>query len=475
MVRRSIRPARASPVVARQRRTAAATLAACSRSGRRCGDLGGGRCWAASSPGTRPICPTSTRRWRRRASRRSPCSPTTARCWRRWATSTAGRWPSPICRRICRAPCSPSRIGASTVTSASIRSASPAPLVRQPARRRRRPGRQHDHPAGGEEPVPDAGAHDQAQGAGTAAGAVAGAPLQQGPDPRDLPQPRLFRRRHLRRRRGVAQVLRPAGDAGQHISGGDAGRPAEGALAAQPAGQPGAGARAAPATCWPTWSTPASSTRRRREAAWRQRDTSLALRRVGPNARYFVDWVMRAGAGFVTAPDQDLTIQTTLDAACSDRRGEGRTDRWTARRRRKADVGQAALVAMTLDGRCARWSAASTTRRARSIGRRRPTVSRVRRSSRSSMPRASRPGFPPTATWSTRRCRSPAGSRRTSPTAISARSAFARQWRSRSTQWRCRWASMPAARTSIDVARRLGITGDMQATPRSRSASAASA
>ena len=66
-------------------------------------------------------------------------------------------------------------------------------------------------------------------------------PVQQGPDPRDLSQSRLFRRRQLWRGRGVAQVLRPAGDAGEHVSGGDAGGPAEGALAPEPAGQSGRG------------------------------------------------------------------------------------------------------------------------------------------------------------------------------------------------------------------------------------------
>ena len=40
-----------------------------------------------------------------------------------------------------------------------------------------------------------------------------------------------------------------------------------------------------------------------------------------------------------------------------------------------------------------------------------------------------------------------AGSRRTSPTAISAKSAFARRWPSRSTRWRCRWANTLAEHT----------------------------
>jgi penicillin-binding protein 1A len=86
------------------------------------------------------------------------------------------------------------------------------------------------------------------------------------------------------------------------------------------------------------------------DAAWRQRAGSLALRRVGPNARYFVDWVIAQVPGFVMAPDQDLTIQTTLDARLQ-RIAEAKVvqllDDAAAR---KADVSQAALVSTTFDG-----------------------------------------------------------------------------------------------------------------------------
>ncbi len=86
------------------------------------------------------------------------------------------------------------------------------------------------------------------------------------------------------------------------------------------------------------------------DAAWRQRGTSLAQRRVGPNARYFVDWVMAQVPGFVTAPDQDLTIQTTLDARLQ-RIAEAKVVQFAGgATARKANVGQAALVATTLDG-----------------------------------------------------------------------------------------------------------------------------
>jgi penicillin-binding protein 1A len=86
------------------------------------------------------------------------------------------------------------------------------------------------------------------------------------------------------------------------------------------------------------------------ESAWRQRTTSLAQRRIGPNARYFVDWVMTQLSGFVSAPDQDLTIQTTLDARLQ-RLGEARLVQVIgSAAARKGDVGQAALVALSRDG-----------------------------------------------------------------------------------------------------------------------------
>ncbi len=92
-------------------------------------------------------------------------------------------------------------------------------------------GRLDADPAARQEPVPQARAHAGAQGAGGAAGAVAGAQAQQGPDPRNVPEPGLFRLGLLRRRGGVAPLFRQIGarrDAGR---GGRAGRPAQGAVA----------------------------------------------------------------------------------------------------------------------------------------------------------------------------------------------------------------------------------------------------
>ena len=56
------------------------------------------------------------------------------------------------------------------------------------------------------------------------------AEVQQGPDPRALPQPRLFRRRRLWDRRGVAQVLRPWRRPSEPWRSGDHRRPGQGAV-----------------------------------------------------------------------------------------------------------------------------------------------------------------------------------------------------------------------------------------------------
>ena len=85
------------------------------------------------------------------------------------------------------------------------------PRRRQRHRRlRRHAGRLDADPAARQEPVPDPGAHDQPQDPGGDPGALAGAQIFQGPDPRTLSQPRLFRLRRLWRGGGGAQIFRQA-------------------------------------------------------------------------------------------------------------------------------------------------------------------------------------------------------------------------------------------------------------------------
>ncbi len=59
-----------------------------------------------------------------------------------------------------------------------------------------------------EEPVPETRPDARAQGAGGAAGALAGAEAYQGPDPRNVPQPGLFRLGRLWRGGRVAALFR---------------------------------------------------------------------------------------------------------------------------------------------------------------------------------------------------------------------------------------------------------------------------
>ena len=103
---------------------------------------------------------------------------------------------------------------------------------RQRAPPRRVAGRLDHHPAARQEPVPDPGAHALAQDAGTGAGALARAQVQQGGDSRALSQPRLFRLRRLRGRGGGAALFRQVRAPGEGGRGRDAGRPGEIAVAA---------------------------------------------------------------------------------------------------------------------------------------------------------------------------------------------------------------------------------------------------
>ena len=124
-----------------------------------------------------------------------------------------------------RRPSSPSRTAASIRISASTRSAWRAPWSTNVAGRAFLAGRLDADAAAGQEPVPEARPHAGAQGAGSAAGAVAGAQAHQGPDPRNVPQPGLFRLGRLWRRGGLAPLFRQE-RARRHAVGGGACLPA---------------------------------------------------------------------------------------------------------------------------------------------------------------------------------------------------------------------------------------------------------
>ena len=69
----------------------------------------------------------------------------------------------------------------------------------------------------------------------------------------------------------------------------------------------------------------------------------------GRGARYFTDWLADAVPGFVGVVERDLIVVTTLDGKLQ-RAAEAEIARTLARDGEKANIGQAALVAMTPDG-----------------------------------------------------------------------------------------------------------------------------
>ncbi len=104
--------------------------------------------------------------------------------------------------------------------------------------RRRPPGRLLDHPAIGEEPVPDERAHHRAQGEGGVSRAVARVPPHQERDPETLPRPRLSRRRRVRRRCRRAILLQQIRPRREPLRSRHARRPVQGARQIRPAHQP---------------------------------------------------------------------------------------------------------------------------------------------------------------------------------------------------------------------------------------------
>ena len=90
-------------------------------------------------------------------------------------------------------------------------------------------GRLHHHPAGRQELPADQRGVVRPQDQGGAARAQDRAHLQQGKDPRALPQRNLSRLRRLRRRRRLAALFRQVGERTHHRGGGLSGRASQGA------------------------------------------------------------------------------------------------------------------------------------------------------------------------------------------------------------------------------------------------------
>lgn len=85
-------------------------------------------------------------------------------------------------------------------------------------------------------------------------------------------------------------------------------------------------------------------------SAWQDRGRAVLVRRVVPSARYFVDWIVGQLPAFVSDRDQDVVVLTTLDTRLQ-RLGEDKVDATLASApARDADASQAALVSMDPDG-----------------------------------------------------------------------------------------------------------------------------
>ena len=100
------------------------------------------------------------------------------------------------------------------------------------------------HAAARQEPVPQQRAHDRAQGQGSLPRHVAGIAPDQERDPQALSRPRLYGRRHLRRRRSGAVLFQQVGARREPLGSGHARRPVQGAHQVRAAHQPAGGARA---------------------------------------------------------------------------------------------------------------------------------------------------------------------------------------------------------------------------------------
>ena len=247
----------------------------------------------------------------------------------------------------------------------------------EPARRRGPPGRQHDHPAARQEPVPVAPAHLRAQGERGAARAHPRGAHDEGADPRGLPEhglPRPVRfDRHLRRAQGaraffdkeprdltIAEAATIAGLI--HAPNLDS-----------PLRHPDR-ARSAATRCSRSWPRTRGSARDELAAAPRRRCACASRSNQPLEAPFFVDEVLRrvARMGYDTSVVRGLSVYTTLDLEAAARRRARavggprqaraeRTRRSTPRGRARSKGAIVALEAAT--GYVRAWSAGATSRR----------------------------------------------------------------------------------------------------------------
>jgi penicillin-binding protein 1A len=84
--------------------------------------------------------------------------------------------------------------------------------------------------------------------------------------------------------------------------------------------------------------------------AWQDRNRAVAVKRITPRARYFVDWIVAQLPEFVSDRDRDIIVVTTLDPRVQRMAEEGVTRALANPVARAAGVGQAALVALSPEG-----------------------------------------------------------------------------------------------------------------------------
>lgn len=85
-------------------------------------------------------------------------------------------------------------------------------------------------------------------------------------------------------------------------------------------------------------------------AVWQDRSHAVAVRRIAPSARYFVDWIVSQLPAFVSDRNRDVIIQTTLDPRMQRLGEEQVASTLDSSAARQADASQAALVAMSPNG-----------------------------------------------------------------------------------------------------------------------------
>ena len=160
--------------------------------------------------------------------------------------------------------------------------------ARRPSRRRRSPGRQHDHPAARQDQLPVRRPNHQAQGAGSDHRLLARSLADQEGNPVALSVERLFRRRRLRPARGRSPLFQPRSGEPDARPVGDARRHGPGAVAPRPDPQSGRRPKAQPSLSSRRWRTPARSAGAgARDAPGRPGRATSKI----PTGSYFADWV----------------------------------------------------------------------------------------------------------------------------------------------------------------------------------------